>query len=248
MRPSETPETSIITRREAIRRAALVAGVALSPEWLGLVGCAKNAAVKTYLEAAQGATLAAAADRIIPRTDTPGAADVGVAAVHRSPLRRVHDAGRAAAAHAGIAGDRDRGKISARLGILNAQRYSAGRRAARGRHRPAGPGSKLVRLDPVGDDSWLLHLRAGRQERAALRSRAWRLQQLRADRPGGAAQLDDLTGCRTGPAPLRVAPGQRALRPRTNPTFVRTGMSKLDRWLRQSSDGRETRPAGGCTP
>jgi glucoside 3-dehydrogenase (cytochrome c) hitch-hiker subunit len=80
MRPSETPETSIITRREAIRRAALVAGVALSPEWLGLVGCAKNAAVKAYLEAAQGATLAAVADRIIPRTDTPGAVDVGVPA------------------------------------------------------------------------------------------------------------------------------------------------------------------------
>ena len=80
MRPSESPEPSIITRREAIRRAALVAGVALSPEWLGVVGRAQSAAAKTYLAAAQAATLAAATDRILPRTDTPGAADVGVAA------------------------------------------------------------------------------------------------------------------------------------------------------------------------
>jgi hypothetical protein len=80
MRPSESPETSNVSRREAIRRAALLAGAALSPEWLGMVGRAQSAAAKTYLAAAQGATLAAAVDRIIPRTDTPGAADVGVAA------------------------------------------------------------------------------------------------------------------------------------------------------------------------
>jgi hypothetical protein len=80
MRPSESPETSNVSRREAIRRAALLAGVALSPEWLGMVGRAQSAAAKIYLAAAQGATLAAAVDRIIPRTDTPGAADVGVAA------------------------------------------------------------------------------------------------------------------------------------------------------------------------
>ena len=80
MRSSESPETSIVSRREAIRRAALLAGVALSPEWLGMVGRAQSAAANTYLAAAQGATLAAAVDRIIPRTDTPGAADVGVAA------------------------------------------------------------------------------------------------------------------------------------------------------------------------
>ena len=79
MRPNESAETSILTRREAIRRAALLAGVALSPEWLWVVGCAQSAA-KTYLAPAQAVTLAAAADRILPRTDTPGAADVGVAA------------------------------------------------------------------------------------------------------------------------------------------------------------------------
>ena len=80
MRPNDSPATSILTRREAIRRAALVAGVTLSPGWLGMVGGAQNAAEKTYLATAQAATLAAAADRILPRTDTPGAADVGVAA------------------------------------------------------------------------------------------------------------------------------------------------------------------------
>lgn len=80
MEPNESSEPSIISRREAIRRAALLAGVALSPEWLGMVGRAQTAAAKTNLAPALSATLAAAADRILPRTDTPGAADVGVPA------------------------------------------------------------------------------------------------------------------------------------------------------------------------
>ena len=201
MRSTESPETSIVTRREAIRRAALLAGVALSPEWLGMVGRAQSAAAKTYLAAAQGATLAAAVDRIIPRTDTPGAADVGVAAFIDRLYGDFMTPAEQQLLTAGIAGDRDGGKNGARLRVLDAQRHAAGRRAAHDRHRAAGPGSRLVRVDSIGDDTWLLHLRAGRQERAALRSRAWRLQRLRPDRPGGAAQLDDVVRCRSAPAP-----------------------------------------------
>lgn len=77
---SERPDTSPISRREAIRRAALLAGVALTPELLTFVGRAQTAAGKSYLTAGQASVAAAAADRILPRTDTPGAADVGVPA------------------------------------------------------------------------------------------------------------------------------------------------------------------------
>ena len=80
MRPTEFTDGSIINRREAIRRAALLAGVALSPQWLSAVGGAQAAAARTYLAASQSALLVAVADRILPRTDTPGAIDVGVPA------------------------------------------------------------------------------------------------------------------------------------------------------------------------
>ena len=71
---------SDITRREAIRRAALLAGVALSPELVTFVARAQTAPAKSYLTAAQQAIVSAAAERILPRTDTPGAIDAGVPA------------------------------------------------------------------------------------------------------------------------------------------------------------------------
>jgi len=69
-----------IDRREAIRRGALLFGVALSPEWLSFAAVAQTPAARTYLTAAQSPILSAAVERILPRTDTPGAIDVGVPA------------------------------------------------------------------------------------------------------------------------------------------------------------------------
>jgi hypothetical protein len=89
------PGKTTIDRREAIRRAAIFAGVAFSPAWLSLVERRASAALleqqapaaagqsqaqPRYLTPARFAIVAAVSDRILPRTDTPGAVDVGVPA------------------------------------------------------------------------------------------------------------------------------------------------------------------------
>jgi hypothetical protein len=77
--PADPTASPVMDRREAIRRAALLAGVVLSPRWLALAQ-GRPPAQAHYFSASQGALVSAVADRIIPRTDTPGAVDVGVPA------------------------------------------------------------------------------------------------------------------------------------------------------------------------
>lgn len=72
-----------MNRREAIKRAMLVLGVAISPSLIRGVMAETETPVagrtsRDRLTGSQHATIAAAVERILPRTDTPGATDVGV--------------------------------------------------------------------------------------------------------------------------------------------------------------------------
>jgi hypothetical protein len=86
-----------IDRREAIRRVALLMGGAVSaPAILGLLaGCSAEPATEaewkpSFLTQAQVALVAEVAEIMIPRTDTPGAKDVGIPAFIDKMLKDVY--------------------------------------------------------------------------------------------------------------------------------------------------------------
>lgn len=80
-----TLDESLLSRREAIKRTALLLGLALTPAWLDGVARAQTQAATgakgpKNLTPGEFATVATIADRIMPKTDTPGASEVGVPA------------------------------------------------------------------------------------------------------------------------------------------------------------------------
>lgn len=84
MNSPTSSDAALLSRRDAIKRTALLLGLALSPAALDGVLHAQtptpgSAPQLQALSATQFATLTAVAERILPRTDTPGATDVRVA-------------------------------------------------------------------------------------------------------------------------------------------------------------------------
>jgi len=101
-----------MSRRDAIRHVALLMGGAVSaPAILGLLsGCSAepgadaDAAWKPkFLTQAQGALVAEVAEIMIPRTDTPGARDVGIPAFIDTMLKDVYPKDEQARFVAGLA-------------------------------------------------------------------------------------------------------------------------------------------------
>ncbi len=80
MKP-EPPESTTLSRREALLRMAWAAGGLFATPVFGgaMVGCSSdNSTVASTFSTAQRELLAAVVDHILPPTDTPGASAVGV--------------------------------------------------------------------------------------------------------------------------------------------------------------------------
>lgn len=99
-----------MNRREAIRRVALLMGGAVSvPAILGVLGgCSAEPAADaewkpTFLTQAQATLVAEVAEIMIPRTDTPGAKDVGIPAFIDKMLKDVYPKDEQARFFAGLA-------------------------------------------------------------------------------------------------------------------------------------------------
>lgn len=87
--------STVIHRRELLRRAAVLLGGSLSaPAMLGMLqGCSANPAADpdgSFLGRARFGVVAEVAEIMIPRTDTPGARDVGVAGFIDTMLANVY--------------------------------------------------------------------------------------------------------------------------------------------------------------
>jgi gluconate 2-dehydrogenase gamma chain len=88
--------TTLLNRREALQRVALLMGGTLSSSAvLGVLnGCTSKNQEATwkpvFLTQDQGAIVSEVADLMIPRTDTPGAVDVGVPAFIDTMLKDVY--------------------------------------------------------------------------------------------------------------------------------------------------------------
>jgi hypothetical protein len=78
---ADAPWAAPLTRRAALQRAAALLGVVVCPSaFTHALRAQSDADAPSSLTAAQLALVAALADRLLPRTDTPGALDVGVPA------------------------------------------------------------------------------------------------------------------------------------------------------------------------